>query len=77
MTANVSNYKEQGGATWVIGDELKVADGGQLLFGETASAALLQGAGTSAAPATTAVADKNFLGYWLESSAATGDARGV
>jgi hypothetical protein len=36
---------------------------------------LLQGAGSAADPATTATADKKFLGYYTESSATSGDSR--
>ena len=47
-------------------------------FGSAAtSVALLHGAGTSSTQETTATADKNFLGYWVESTAATGDCRGM
>lgn len=45
--------------------------------GTVRTAALLHGSGTSAAPTTTSTANKNFLGYWVKSSAATGDARGM
>lgn len=41
-----------------------------------ATAALISGMGTSASPVTTASANKNFLGYWVESTATSGDARG-
>lgn len=41
------------------------------------TAALIMGAGTSASPATTATADKNFLGFWTQSTATTGDSRGL
>jgi hypothetical protein len=41
------------------------------------STALLSGGGTSSNPLSTATAGKNFLGYWLKSSAASGDARGM
>lgn len=67
--ANTVNYQEQGGEKWVVG--------GQLQFGDTASAALLHGAGTAAAPEETSEADKNFLGYWTKSTAASGDSRGL
>lgn len=47
-------------------------------FGGTVrSTALLHGSGVSATPTATATADKNFLGYWVKSTAATGDARGL
>ncbi len=42
-----------------------------------ATAALIAGAGTSGTACTTATADKNFLGFWTTSTAATGDSRGV
>lgn len=41
------------------------------------SVALLHGAGTSSAPETTALAGKNFMGYWVKSTASSGDARGM
>lgn len=41
------------------------------------SSALLLGGGTAAAPLTISAADKNFLGYWVRSSAASGAARGM
>jgi hypothetical protein len=40
-----------------------------------ATAALIAGGGTSATPCTTATADKNFLGFWTQSTATTGDSR--
>lgn len=46
-------------------------------FGQTAIAALLHGGGTSSSRLTTTSAGKNFLGYWVEGSAATGDTRGL
>lgn len=50
----------------------------QATYGGTVrTAALLQGSGTSAAPTSTATAGKNFLGYWVKSTAASGDARGL
>ena len=69
MTYNTQNYQAQGGGAWVVD--------GQLQLGATASAALLLGAGTAAAPEETASADKNFMGYWLKSTAVSGDARGI
>jgi hypothetical protein len=44
-------------------------------FGSTASAALFQGAGTSTTPISTASAGKNFIGYWTETTATSGDSR--
>jgi len=47
-------------------------------FGSVAtSLAILHGAGISGTPETTASADKNFLGYWTQTTAATGDCRGL
>ncbi len=43
--------------------------------GETA--ALIFGAGTSSSPATTATADKNFVGLWTQNTATSGDNRGI
>jgi len=42
----------------------------------TDTAALLMGGGTSSAPETTSTANKNFLGWWVESTATSGDCRG-
>lgn len=41
------------------------------------TAALIAGGGTSATPASTATADKNFLGWWTASTATSGDSRGL
>lgn len=49
----------------------------QTYGGTVRTAALLHGSGTSSAPTTTSSADKNFLGYWVKSSATSGDARGL
>lgn len=46
-----------------------------LFFGTVESAALVQGGGTSASPLATSSADKNFLGYWARTTAASGDNR--
>lgn len=45
--------------------------------GTVRSAALLHGSGTSVAPTLTSAANKNFLGYWVKSSAVSGDARAL
>ena len=50
---------------------------GVLQIGTTATAALAVGGGTSANPLTTATADKNFLGFWTQSTATSGDSRGL
>jgi hypothetical protein len=50
---------------------------GILQIGATATAALAVGGGTSASPLTTATADKNFLGFWTQSTATSGDSRGL
>jgi hypothetical protein len=42
-----------------------------------ATAALLLGNGTSTTPASTSTAGKNFLGFWTESEATSGDSRGL
>ena len=48
------------------------------LSSTAATAALLMGHGTSASPATTSVAGKNFLGFFTQSTDATGaDSRGM
>jgi hypothetical protein len=76
-------YRKQGGA------ELVIASGGLLTFesggyisgamqlDSTTTAALTMGAGTSASPVTTSTANKNHLGFWFESTATSGDARGL
>lgn len=48
---------------------------GGLVGGKTV--ALLQGGGTSANPLVTTTADKNFIGYWVENQATSGDNRGL
>lgn len=50
---------------------------GIVQIGATATAALALGGGTSASPLTTATADKNFLGLWTQSTAVSGDSRGL
>ena len=45
--------------------------------GADAAAALLGGVGTTGSPATTAAADQNFLEFRTQSSATSGDARGL
>ena len=52
-----------------------IGTSGVLQFGSTATAALKMGGGTSASPLTTATADKNFLGFWTQSTATSGDSR--
>ena len=50
----------------------------ETIGGTVRSAALLLGSGTSASPTDGATdADKNFLGFWLKSQAASGDIRGL
>jgi hypothetical protein len=41
------------------------------------TAALLMGMGTSSTTCKTGTASKNFLGFWTESSATSGDSRGI
>lgn len=41
------------------------------------TAALLHGCGTTTTPASTSTANKNFLGYWTETTASSGDCRGM
>jgi hypothetical protein len=49
---------------------------GKLTVGLQQTAALLFGSGTSASYKTKSTADKNFLGFYLESSATSGTSRG-
>ena len=58
-------------------DNLRGLGNGAVTVGATTTAALLHGAGTAAAPEATSAVNKNFLGYWVKSTAATGDARGL
>lgn len=46
-------------------------------IGATAVTALGLGGGASATPMTTAVADKNFVGFYTQSTATSGDSRGA
>lgn len=48
---------------------------GVLQLGATATAALAMGGGTSSTKLTTSTADKNFLGFWTQSTATSGDSR--
>lgn len=48
-----------------------------LQFGDTTTAALRMGCGTAASPDSTSTADKNALGFWFESTATSGDSRGL
>lgn len=43
--------------------------------GGAATAALLFGAGTTVTPCTTATANKNYIGFWADSTATSGDSR--
>lgn len=56
MSANVSNYKEQGGAVTVIGGELRIASGGTITAAGTQAEAISDvataGSATAAANAT-------------------------
>ena len=78
-TYQPSVYRKQGGSELVVasGGKITVEDGGAIQYGSTATAALLSGAGTSSTPVATATANKNFLGYWLETTATSGDTRGM
>jgi hypothetical protein len=50
---------------------------GIIQIGSTTTVALALGGGTSATPMTTAVAGSNFLGFWTQSTATSGDSRGM
>lgn len=45
--------------------------------GENKPTALLHGAGSTSLPVTTGTANKNFLGYFLKTTASSGDCRGM
>lgn len=55
----------------------KLVNTGVNQLGATASAALAIGGGTAASPMTTATADKNFGGMWTQTTATSGDSRGL
>jgi len=64
----------------VVGASKQLSELGVVQFGNGSggtTVALLHGSGLSSDPTTTATADKNFLGYWTKSTAATGDCRGM
>lgn len=66
-------YREQGGNKWVVRNGT-----GQIQHGEDVStAAIFMGGGTSADPNSTATANLNFMGFWFESTATSGDSRGM
>ena len=46
-------------------------------FGSTTTAALTMGGGTAASPISTDEANKNAIGFWFESTATSGDSRGL
>lgn len=65
-------YKDNGG------DRQVVKDGGVIQFGSTVdTVAVLFGGGTSASKLATSTASKNFAGFWTESTATSGDSRGL
>lgn len=61
--------------TVVIDSPLEFTNSGQTTAPSTA--ALMMGGGTATTPLTTATANKNFLGYWFDSTATSGDSRGM
>jgi len=85
-TYNTDNYKEQGGATWVVGGTLTLKAGatfnantkiGLYNIGSAAASAsgLLMGIGTSANPAATATPDAKFIEVRAKTTAPSGDNR--
>lgn len=54
-----------------------VSSSGVLQFGSVATTALRLGGGTSASPLTTSVADKNFLQFYTQCTATSGDSRAM
>lgn len=46
-------------------------------FGSTTTAAETMGGGTAASPITTANANKNAIGFWFDTTATSGDSRGL
>jgi len=69
-----TNYQ---GSTVILDDSGNFTVVNNIEFGSTTTAAIRAGAGTSASPDTTSTADKNFLGFWFESTATSGDSRGL
>lgn len=65
-------YRTNGGDTQVV------RPGGLIQFGDDAtSVSVLFGGGLSSSKLTTATASKNFAGFWTESTATSGDSRGL
>jgi hypothetical protein len=62
--------------TWDQSEDTAIVSG-VIQLGATVTAALAIGGGTSATKLTTAVADKNFGGMFTESTATSGDSRGL
>jgi hypothetical protein len=59
------------------GTRLVLGRSGVVQFGLPRTQALLFGSGASADRSTTATASKNFVGFWTESTATSGDSRGL
>ena len=64
---NLNFYRSGKG---IIKDGLQTGDA-------VATAALLLGGGTSTTREQSSVANKNFIGYWVETTATSGDTRGI
>ena len=91
-TTTIVNASQSGARTYTIPDagasaNFVMSSGTQTVLGPLSlddaaasgadTAALVLGGGTSGDPITTATANKNFLGFWTESTATTGDSRGL
>lgn len=57
MANNTKNYEKQGGAEWVVGGNLRILSGGNVIQSVGAPAA----AGSTIADATAMTADKNYV----------------
>jgi len=73
------NATSDGTANFTFADPviLNATAGCHLQLGATATAALTIGGGASATKLTTATADKNFGGFYTQSTAVSGDSRGL
>lgn len=66
-----------GQVSWSQAVATRLANVDFMQFGSTESAALTAGGGTASVPISTSVANKNALGFWFQSTATSGDSRGL
>ena len=66
-------YRAQGGNKMIAKNGTGVIQLGEAVD----TAAIFMGGGTSASTVSTATADLNFMGFWLDTTATSGDSRGL